>query len=229
MASAVVVLLIATAFLATRADEPPPPPTPTPPPLIAVSAGTLEIVPEASGDVLERAKGELSSMLKDLYERAFLPPFPPPTFSPSPGGSPPPSATPVPREPAGEYFRGRALDAFRANREVFAPTPSTTIRSGTLRFEGVGTLKGKAPNAFLLEVVFTATGERAPPYDRPTPAPTPTPTPELRLEQKGLLYLVRTPHGWRVAGFDLELRERAEVERRRIVPEPTTRAAGWMP
>lgn len=217
------VLVVGIAFVGGgRGDPVELPPPPTPPPIITAEAGTLETVPKASAEVIGRTRTELTGALTDIYERAFLPPLPPPESSPTPEGTPPPP-TPIPRAPAADYFLDPARAALDAADGLFAPSPSTTIRQGRLSFSGVGTLDGDQPNAFLLEVSFEATGERAPPYDRPTPAPTPTPTPELRLTQEGLLYLVRTKDGWRVAGFDLSLGEEVEVGRAAIA------AARWMP
>ena len=201
------------------------PPAPTPPPAIEVAAGKLATEPKASAEALDEASTELSATLLDVYARAFLPPLPPPAASPSSDGTPPP-ATPIARRPAANYFLTPARAAL-AN--VFTVDPAVTVRSGTLKFSGIGTLRGKEPDAFLLEVTFSARGELAPPYGRPTPGPSPTPTPELRIVQEGLLYVVRTSSGWRVAGFDLELRERIEVGRRHIGSAEDVRAARWMP
>lgn len=236
-ATATAVLLVAAAALFQTGviGGPTPTPTPTPVPLVKASANKIRTIPKSSKKVQTRIADGITTFLDDLYERAFLPPFPPPTPGPEEAEPASPLPTPIPRPPIGELFTKDARKALGSSDGIFRPRPDGRIFRGRVTFRGVTSLDGKnRAQTALLAVTFEASGEFE--VGAPTePAEELVEVLGLRLTQKGQLYLIRTNKGWRVAGFDLTLREREEVPP--ASPSPGAEAARphrvaqarWMP
>lgn len=200
-------LAAATSVLATGcfAGAPQPTPRPTPVPVILVLPGELRTVPAAPDPVVARLRDEVAAFLSDLYSRGFLPPLPPPRPPPpKKDASPAPTPTAIPRPPVGELFTDAARAALPP--EVFSVEAGATVGHGTLSFAGFGVVEGDTPTSALLSVDLGASG-RVIVGDA---VHTPRAERALRVRQTGQLLLVRTPAGWRVAGFELSLAGRRE-------------------
>jgi hypothetical protein len=221
---AVPIVVLALAAGCTRSG-PKPASQPTPAPAVAPVPAELRTVPGVSDAARARAGAELGAVLKDLYERAFLPPLPAPKAAKAKGKlrSPTPKPTPVPRPPPGELFTDDARTALEANADAFRPGPQATITRGTVTFSGVATMDGESATSALLSVSFAGGGALRPLVGDPLGVTPRT----LRARQTGQLLLQRTASGWRVAGFDVQL----TIERLVLAsPSPPTQArARWMP
>ncbi|HVE90867.1 MAG TPA: hypothetical protein VNE62_01000 [Actinomycetota bacterium] len=213
-------LVTVAALLGLRPEDGPQRPRPTPQPAIPATAreplGVLEGTTDAVRDI---QTSELSALLTDLYQRAFLPPLPPPAATAAKRTGPPP--TPVPRPDPAELVTQEAQPAFASGRTAFA-SGDATVRDGRVSFAGMVLTEQDRGVTALLEVEFTGTGS--------VPVAGTAVRP-LRLRQAGQLYCIRTDQGWRLGGFDVQLTAEREV------PPPSAKApapravalARWMP
>lgn len=166
-------------------------PEPTPAAVVEAVAKELQVVPELPPERREQLVEELRRLVARLYTQAFASPAP----TPSPAASP----KPTPSTPVDEFFTERALGALRSDPDVFKPIETLRLGSGRVEFGGIATVEGTEPREVLLEVDFKA-----------ETLPEGRTSPEVRLHQRGTLYLVATSRGWRVDGFDLDFVSRPE-------------------
>lgn len=202
--AALVVLLMGAAYLTTRiVSTPTPTPAPTPVPRITAAAGELRTHPEVRDEVRAVVASELESFLTDLYERAFLPPLPAPTPDPEAPSSPAP--TPIPRPPTRELFTQDAGAALTGSQDAYRTRPREELFRGEVAFRGIAIIEGEAVTDALVDVTFEADGRIQ--IEPPDPDEGKLGRyHDMRFRQSGRLQLVRTPEGWRVSGFDVELR-----------------------
>lgn len=172
-------------------DEAAQAPEPTPFTGVVAVAKELRAVPELPPERRDQLVRELTRLLGRLYTRAFA--------APEPAATPPPSPQPTPSTPVDGFFTDRALKALRSDPEVFKPIETLQLGSGRVEFGGIVTVAEAEPREVLLEVDFRAEG-----------LPEGRTSPEVRLHQRGTLYLVTTSKGWRVDGFDLDFASRPE-------------------
>lgn len=163
----------------------PEPPAPTPEPGVVAAAGEIAIVPEADRDIRRSTTRDLSRLVKNLYDRAFI------TDVDLPDATAAPSPSPGPAARIRGLFTRRARAALRVDPDVFDTGP-LIVRSGRVSFGGLVTLRDGRPVEALLDVDFRAVAE--------APA-----SPPVAVRQRGDLFLTATRHGWRVAGFELRL------------------------
>lgn len=202
--AALLVLFAGLGFLGSRILEgPAPTPVPTPRPFLDAESGELRAHPDVPDEIRTRVTSELEDFLTELYERAFLPPLPAPTPGPDDPASPAP--TPVPRPPTTALLTEQAAAALGGSPGVYRPAPREAIFRGTVTFDGITVVQGAGATDALLDVTFEARGRlevEAPDLEEGELGR----YHDLRLEQTGELQLIRTADGWRVSGFDLELR-----------------------
>lgn len=172
-------------------DEVSPEPEPTPAGKVVIVAKELHVVPDLPPERRDRLVQELRRLLVDLYTRAFS--------GRTPIATPPPSPEPTPSTTVDDLFTERALQALRSNPDVFRPIETVQLGSARVEFGGVATIEGSEPREVLLEVDFRADG-----------LPEGRTSPEVRMHQRGKLYLVATSRGWQVDGFDLTFDSRPE-------------------
>lgn len=207
---------------------PEPTPRPTPVPHIRIAAGELRTVPEGSADARGEIVSELEAFFVDLYERAFLPPLPAPT--PAPKDPPSPAPTPIPRPSAAELFTAEAAAALADSEDVYGTGPRETVFRGEVTFDGIATVPGEQATDILLEVSFDGRGRIE--IEPPDPEEGELGRyHDLRLHQTAQLRLSRSPEGWRISGFDVELRVEELVPPSPGPEAATLRAieARWMP
>lgn len=201
---ALVVLAVAGALVGTRiVGGPAPTPVPTPEPRLMARAAGLRTHPEVPQELHEQLTSELESFLVDLYERAFLPPLPPPTPAPEAPASPVP--TPIPRPPVADLFTAEAAAALADSESVYGTGRRETVFRGDVAFAGIVTVQGEGATDALLNITFDGRG-------RIEIEPADLEEGELgryhdmRLHQSGRVQAIRTAEGWRISGFDLALR-----------------------
>lgn len=91
----------------------------------------------------------------------------------------------------GHLFGRKTLPTFRKQRDVFRPAPGLLIRNGRLRINGFTTLVERRPTEAMIGVQFRARAENA----------------NVEMRQVGTLRLLRTTSGgWRIVGFELNIR-----------------------
>lgn len=221
-------LVVGGALLGTRlAREPAPTPVPTPEPWVTADAGDLRTHPEVPQEVHERLASELEAFLVDLYERAFLPPLPAPTPSPDAPASPAP--TPVPRPPVADLLTSEAAKALADSKDVYGTGRRETVFRGAVTFGGIVTVQGEGGTDAILDVAFEAQGRLE--VEPPDPEEGELGRyHDMRLRQSGRIQAVRTADGWRISGFDVELRAEELVPASPGPEAATSRAAEarWM-
>jgi hypothetical protein len=154
----------------------------TRPPEISVIPGPVSTVPVTTASVRHALVGDVSQLLKTLYERAFLLPA---------GAASTPATTPAPASRIEALFAPRARSALLSHSDVFTPGDGVMITGGRVRFDGVITLDGDRAVQGLIRVDFAAKGLAG---DMP-----------VALAENGDMLVVQTPGGWQIAGFDLKL------------------------
>jgi hypothetical protein len=198
-------------------------PTPTPVPAIHAVAGELRGVPDMPDDLRRRTQTGLDGLLTQLYERTFLGKGTQPVASPvkTARGLAAPGAV-MAVAPADLLTQG-AQAAFGGAQDAFSPGPGVTVSLGAVRYSGVATVEGGDATTALVKVDLDASGSLRPPAGDPL-GPRAR---RVRLKQTGTLLCVKTPSGWRIGGWDVQLTAEREVLGAASSGSP--QAARWWP